>query len=125
MQFWETMIIEAMQRHNWALSLGKLIVDGFASDLSLWILVICSYIQASLNAGLSNDIETFEAQQYLIFLFICIFFVELAEILFVDTTPFVKAYFTDAEGHTYDWRGVHSRKAYTANLLKVYYRPST
>ncbi|XP_062158518.1 purple acid phosphatase 17-like [Alnus glutinosa] len=43
---------------------------------------------------------------------------ELAEILFVDTTPFVKAYFTDAEGHTYDWRGIHSRKAYTANLLK-------
>ncbi len=52
MQFWETMIIEAMQRHNWALSLGKLIVDGFASDLLLWILVISSYIQASLNAGL-------------------------------------------------------------------------
>lgn len=43
---------------------------------------------------------------------------ELAEIIFVDTTPFVKAYFTDTEGHRYDWRGIHSRKSYTVNLLK-------
>lgn len=43
---------------------------------------------------------------------------ELAEILFVDTTPFVETYFTDAEGHTYDWRGIKSRKAYISNLLK-------
>lgn len=43
---------------------------------------------------------------------------ELAEIIFVDTTPFVKAYFTDTEGHTYDWRGINSRKAYISNLLK-------
>ncbi|KAJ4713576.1 Purple acid phosphatase [Melia azedarach] len=43
---------------------------------------------------------------------------ELAEIFFVDTTPFVNMYFTDAEGHTYDWRGIASRKAYLANLLK-------
>lgn len=43
---------------------------------------------------------------------------ELAEIFFVDTTPFVKSYFTDSEGHTYDWRGVKSRKAYIKELLK-------
>ncbi|XP_031281166.1 purple acid phosphatase 17-like [Pistacia vera] len=43
---------------------------------------------------------------------------ELAEIFFIDTTPFVKMYFTNEEGHTYDWRGVKSRKPYTANLLK-------
>ncbi|KAG6676013.1 hypothetical protein I3843_15G127300 [Carya illinoinensis] len=42
----------------------------------------------------------------------------LAEIIFVDTTPFVKAYFTDTKDHTYDWRGVHSRKLYIAKLLK-------
>ncbi|KAB1212207.1 Purple acid phosphatase 17 [Morella rubra] len=43
---------------------------------------------------------------------------ELVDILFVDTTPFVKAYFTKTEGHTYDWRGIHPRKEYIANLLK-------
>ncbi|KAF5469224.1 hypothetical protein F2P56_013313 [Juglans regia] len=42
----------------------------------------------------------------------------LAEIIFVDTTPFVNAYFTDTKDHTYDWRGFHSRKLYIANLLK-------
>lgn len=31
---------------------------------------------------------------------------ELAENFFVDTTPFVSMYFTDAEGHSYDWRGI-------------------
>ncbi|KAF9671258.1 hypothetical protein SADUNF_Sadunf12G0028700 [Salix dunnii] len=43
---------------------------------------------------------------------------ELAEIFFVDTTPFVRSYFTDAEGHTYDWRGIGSPRAYIANLIK-------
>ncbi|KAL3574942.1 hypothetical protein D5086_023043 [Populus alba] len=43
---------------------------------------------------------------------------ELAEIFFVDTTPFVQSYFTDAEGHTYDWRGIGSPRAYIANLIK-------
>ncbi|KAF5469225.1 hypothetical protein F2P56_013314 [Juglans regia] len=43
----------------------------------------------------------------------------LAEIIFVDTTPFVNAYFTDTKDHTYDWRGFHSRKLYIANLLKA------
>lgn len=43
---------------------------------------------------------------------------ELVEIFFLDTTPFVKSYFTDSEGHTYDWRGIKSRKSYIANLLK-------
>ncbi|KAF3438303.1 hypothetical protein FNV43_RR21065 [Rhamnella rubrinervis] len=43
---------------------------------------------------------------------------EIAEIFFVDTTPFVEMYFSEPEGHTYDWRGINSRKAYIANLLK-------
>ncbi|KAL5748725.1 hypothetical protein ACOSQ2_026022 [Xanthoceras sorbifolium] len=43
---------------------------------------------------------------------------ELAEIFFMDTTPFVKMYFTDEEGHTYDWRGITSRKAYISHLVK-------
>ncbi|KAE8704593.1 hypothetical protein F3Y22_tig00110450pilonHSYRG00880 [Hibiscus syriacus] len=43
---------------------------------------------------------------------------ELAEIIFVDTTPFVKSYFLDPEDHTYDWRGIHHRKHYVTNLLK-------
>uniref|UniRef100_A0A5B7BPZ1 Purple acid phosphatase n=1 Tax=Davidia involucrata TaxID=16924 RepID=A0A5B7BPZ1_DAVIN len=43
---------------------------------------------------------------------------EIAELFFVDTTPFVEMYFTDTKDHTYDWRGVTSPKAYTAKLLK-------
>nr|ABK92913.1 unknown [Populus trichocarpa] len=43
---------------------------------------------------------------------------ELAEIFFVDTTPFVQSYFTNAEGHTYDWRGIGSPRSYIANLIK-------
>ncbi|GMH03935.1 hypothetical protein Nepgr_005774 [Nepenthes gracilis] len=42
---------------------------------------------------------------------------EIAEIFFVDTTPFVDMYFNDPEGHTYDWRGISSRKDYIGNLL--------
>lgn len=43
----------------------------------------------------------------------------MAEVFFVDTTPFVEMYFSETEGHTYDWRGINSRKAYIADLLKV------
>ncbi|KAJ9162590.1 hypothetical protein P3X46_022351 [Hevea brasiliensis] len=43
---------------------------------------------------------------------------ELAEIFFVDTTPFVDVYFSDGEGHSYDWKGIPSRKSYIANLIK-------
>lgn len=43
---------------------------------------------------------------------------EIAEFFFVDTTPFCDKYFTDPEGHVYDWSGVLPRKAYLANLLR-------
>ncbi|KAI3455117.1 hypothetical protein Pfo_011780 [Paulownia fortunei] len=43
---------------------------------------------------------------------------EIAELFFVDTTPFVNGYFTNPEDHKYDWRGVSPVKSYTANLLK-------
>ncbi|KAF5730280.1 purple acid phosphatase 17-like [Tripterygium wilfordii] len=43
---------------------------------------------------------------------------ELAEIFFVDTTPFVKTYFTNPDGQNYDWRGISSRKRYITNILK-------
>ncbi|KAM7479597.1 hypothetical protein LguiA_027810 [Lonicera macranthoides] len=43
---------------------------------------------------------------------------EVAELFFVDTTPLVDMYFTDTEEHTYDWRAIPSRKAYTTNLLR-------
>ncbi|XP_057748588.1 purple acid phosphatase 17-like [Arachis stenosperma] len=43
---------------------------------------------------------------------------ELVEIFFVDTTPFVQEYFTEPEGHTYDWRGINPPKSYISNLLK-------
>ncbi|EXC02518.1 Purple acid phosphatase 17 [Morus notabilis] len=42
----------------------------------------------------------------------------LAEIFFVDTTPLVDMYFSDPEGHSYDWRGISPRKAYISSLLK-------
>ncbi|KAG8379509.1 hypothetical protein BUALT_Bualt07G0095900 [Buddleja alternifolia] len=43
---------------------------------------------------------------------------EIAELFFVDTTPFVTDYFTNPEDHKYDWRGVTPVKTYTANVLK-------
>ncbi|XP_054817282.1 purple acid phosphatase 17-like [Prosopis cineraria] len=43
---------------------------------------------------------------------------ELAEILFVDTSPFVEEYFSDPGEHRYDWRGILPRKSYVNNLLK-------
>ncbi|XP_017222722.2 purple acid phosphatase 8 [Daucus carota subsp. sativus] len=43
---------------------------------------------------------------------------DVAEIFFIDTTPFQDKYFTDPEDQVYDWRGVMPRKKYLANLLK-------
>ncbi|KAL4318574.1 hypothetical protein GQ457_18G023730 [Hibiscus cannabinus] len=42
---------------------------------------------------------------------------EMAEIFFVDTTPFVSKYFTDPEEQVYDWNGILPRKNYLNNLL--------
>ncbi|GMJ13353.1 hypothetical protein like AT1G25230 [Hibiscus trionum] len=42
---------------------------------------------------------------------------EMAEIFFVDTTPFVTKYFTNPEEHVYDWKGILPRKNYIQNLL--------
>ncbi|XP_027121645.1 purple acid phosphatase 17 [Coffea arabica] len=43
---------------------------------------------------------------------------EIAELFFVDTTPFVKEYFFEPKNHEYDWRGVTPPKTYTRNVLK-------
>lgn len=43
---------------------------------------------------------------------------ELVEMFFVDTTPFVKEYYTEADGHSYDWRAVPSRNSYVKALLR-------
>ncbi|KAM7487815.1 hypothetical protein LguiB_025299 [Lonicera macranthoides] len=43
---------------------------------------------------------------------------EVVDFFFVDTTPFEDKYFSNAEDHTYDWRGVLPRKKYLSNLLK-------
>ncbi|KAL7114435.1 hypothetical protein ACP275_04G121200 [Erythranthe tilingii] len=41
---------------------------------------------------------------------------EIAELFFLDTTPFVDDYFTNPE-HTYDWRHVTPTNTYTTNAL--------
>ncbi|MBA0648632.1 hypothetical protein Goklo_016326 [Gossypium klotzschianum] len=41
----------------------------------------------------------------------------MAEIFFVDTTPFVSNYFIDAKDHVYDWKGISPRLHYINNLL--------
>ncbi|XP_020595910.1 purple acid phosphatase 17-like [Phalaenopsis equestris] len=43
---------------------------------------------------------------------------EIADFIFVDTTPFVVKYWTQSEGHLYDWREVSPREQYIDNLLK-------
>lgn len=45
---------------------------------------------------------------------------EIAELFFVDTTPFVDAYFLNPEGQNYDWRGVSPRESYLQTTLKVF-----
>ncbi|XP_068658405.1 purple acid phosphatase 3-like [Aristolochia californica] len=43
---------------------------------------------------------------------------EIVEFFFVDTTPFVKKYFTNPKDRVYDWRDVSPREEYIANVLK-------
>lgn len=43
---------------------------------------------------------------------------DVAEIFFIDTTPFQDKYFTDPEDQVYDWRGIMPRKKYISNLIK-------
>uniref|UniRef100_A0A1D1XFG4 Purple acid phosphatase n=1 Tax=Anthurium amnicola TaxID=1678845 RepID=A0A1D1XFG4_9ARAE len=43
---------------------------------------------------------------------------EIVQFFFVDTTPFVKHYWTRPKEHHYDWREVAPREQYVANLLK-------
>ncbi|KAJ4823618.1 Purple acid phosphatase 3 [Turnera subulata] len=43
---------------------------------------------------------------------------EIAELFFIDTTPFVDKYFSKPKHHRYDWRGVMPRQQYLSNLLK-------
>ncbi|MBA0798520.1 hypothetical protein Gohar_009105 [Gossypium harknessii] len=42
---------------------------------------------------------------------------KMAEIFFVDTTPFVANYFIDPKDHVYDWKGISPRLHYINNLL--------
>ncbi|KAL0290370.1 UNVERIFIED_CONTAM: Purple acid phosphatase 3 [Sesamum calycinum] len=43
---------------------------------------------------------------------------EIAELFFVDTTPFVNYYYANPENHVYDWRGVNPSKIYTSIVLR-------
>ncbi|KAL1198268.1 Purple acid phosphatase 4 [Cardamine amara subsp. amara] len=42
---------------------------------------------------------------------------EIAELFFVDTTPFVDDYFLSPKGQTYDWGGVSPRESYIQTVL--------
>ncbi|CAA7033425.1 unnamed protein product [Microthlaspi erraticum] len=42
---------------------------------------------------------------------------EIAELFFVDTTPFVDDYFLNPNGQDYDWRGVSPRECYLQTIL--------
>ncbi|CAE5958583.1 unnamed protein product [Arabidopsis arenosa] len=42
---------------------------------------------------------------------------EIAELFFVDTTPFVDAYFLNPQDQTYDWSGVSPRESYLQTIL--------
>lgn len=56
-------------------------------------------------------------------IFFLFFAAEIADFFFVDTTPFVDAYFNEPEDHIYDWRGIYPRETYVSNLLKVTTHP--
>ncbi|CAN8313308.1 unnamed protein product [Cochlearia groenlandica] len=42
---------------------------------------------------------------------------EIAELFFVDTTPFVDSYFLNPKDQTYDWSGVLPRESYIQTIL--------
>ncbi|GAA0148990.1 hypothetical protein Leryth_021571 [Lithospermum erythrorhizon] len=42
---------------------------------------------------------------------------DIAEFFYVDTTPFVRDYFTSPNEHTYDWRGVTPARKYITKVL--------
>ncbi|TYG79838.1 hypothetical protein ES288_D02G169100v1 [Gossypium darwinii] len=99
----------------WALLLGLLLVSPPAkaelervehaakADGSLSFLVVGDWGRK----GLYNQ------SQILHFLLLA----EMAEIFFVDTTPFVSNYFIDPKDHVYDWKGISPRLHYINNLL--------
>ncbi|GJN04653.1 hypothetical protein PR202_ga22218 [Eleusine coracana subsp. coracana] len=43
---------------------------------------------------------------------------DVADFIFVDTTPFVLKYWNEPKNNKYDWREVAPRESYIANLLK-------
>ncbi|KAJ6807594.1 purple acid phosphatase 3-like [Iris pallida] len=45
-------------------------------------------------------------------------YAKVAQLFFVDTTPFVKKYWKTPNKHHYDWREVAPREKYVSNLLK-------
>lgn len=51
-----------------------------------------------------------------------LYIIDVAELFFIDTTPFQDKYFTDPEDQVYDWRGIFPRRNYISNLLKVHLR---
>jgi len=94
------------------LCLRSYIVDSGIFLFIVNIFFVACYFQ--VNEMLKNHV-------HVVFFLSNVYFcscVELVEIFFVDTTPFVEDYFLVPEHH-YDWKGINPPKTYLANLLKV------
>ncbi|KAM0936283.1 putative Acid phosphatase, Peroxidase [Dioscorea sansibarensis] len=72
--------------------------------------------QGDVLAQLSPILQKFDNRWFCMRSFIVN--TENVDLFFVDTTPFVKKYWTHPKDHHYDWRHVEPRDLYIENLLK-------
>ncbi|KAF8107974.1 hypothetical protein N665_0116s0170 [Sinapis alba] len=81
-----------------------------------WYLVLGNHdYRGDVEAQLSPDLRSIDNRWICMRSFIVD--AEIAELFFVDTSPFVDDYFINSEGHNYDWRGVSPRESYLQTLL--------
>ncbi|KFK44538.1 hypothetical protein AALP_AA1G269800 [Arabis alpina] len=81
-----------------------------------WYLVLGNHdYRGDVEAQLSPILKSMESRWICMRSFIVD--AEVAELFFVDTTPFVDAYFIHPEDQTYDWRGVSPRESYLQTIL--------
>ncbi|KAE8705419.1 Purple acid phosphatase 3 [Hibiscus syriacus] len=83
-----------------------------------WYIVLGNHdYRGNVEAQLSPSLTDMDSRWLCLRSFILNAGTEMAEIFFVDTTPFVTTYFTNPKEHVYDWKGVLPRKKYIENLL--------
>ncbi|KAH1097904.1 hypothetical protein J1N35_014825 [Gossypium stocksii] len=83
-----------------------------------WYIVLGNHdYRGNVEAQLSPMLRKMDTRWLCLGSFILIAGPQMAEIFFVDTTPFVSNYFIDPKDHVYNWKGISPRLHYINNLL--------